>query len=79
MNENIELILINIFGQDRPGLTSTLTGILAEHEANILDIGQADIHHTLSLGILFKTDRRQSGDILKELLFKASELNVNIK
>lgn len=79
MNENIELILINIFGQDRPGLTSTLTGILAEHEANILDIGQADIHHTLSLGILFKTDSRQSGDILKELLFKASELNVNIK
>ena len=66
MENNIELILINISGQDRPGVTSALTEILANYEANILDIGQADIHHTLSLGILFKTDSRRSGDILKE-------------
>ena len=79
MENNIELILINISGQDRPGVTSALTEILANYEANILDIGQADIHHTLSLGILFKTDSRRSGDILKELLFKASELGVNIR
>ena len=53
MEKDIELILINISGEDRPGLTSALTEILAKYEANILDIGQADIHHTLSLGILF--------------------------
>lgn len=76
---NTELILINIFGQDRPGVTSALTEILAKYEADILDIGQADIHHTLSLGILFKTDGSKSGEILKQLLFKASELGVNIK
>ena len=70
--KNIELILINISGQDRPGVTSALTEILAKYEADILDIGQADIHHTLSLGILFKTDSSRSGEILKELLFKAS-------
>ena len=57
MEKDIELILINISGEDRPGLTSALTEILAKYEANILDIGQADIHHTLSLGILFKTNR----------------------
>lgn len=79
MTDNIELILVNISGEDRPGLTSALTSILAEYEADILDIGQADIHHTLSLGILFKTDSGRSGEILKELLFKASELNVNIR
>lgn len=78
MND-IELILINISGQDRPGVTSALTEILAKYETTILDIGQADIHHTLSLGILFKTDNRRSGDIMKELLFKASELGVNIR
>ena len=77
--KNIELILINISGQDRPGVTSALTEILAKYEADILDIGQADIHHTLSLGILFKTDSSRSGEILKELLFKASELGVNIR
>ena len=79
MEKDIELILINISGEDRPGLTSALTEILAKYEANILDIGQADIHHTLSLGILFKTNSGRSGDIMKELLFKASELNVTIK
>ncbi len=79
MSGNIELILINISGQDRPGMTSALTDILARYEADILDIGQADIHHTLSLGILFKTSEDRSGFIMKELLFKASEIGVNIR
>lgn len=75
----LELILINISGQDHPGVTSALSEILARYDAGILDIGQADIHHTLSLGILIKTDSSVSGNIMKELLFKASELNVNIR
>ena len=44
MNEKVEIIQINISGEDKPGLTSTLTGILAGYEAFILDIGQANIH-----------------------------------
>ena len=78
MNNDIELILINISGMDKPGVTSALTDVLAKYEADVLDIGQADIHHTLSLGILFKTSSQKSGYILKELLFNASELDVNI-
>ncbi len=74
-----ELILINITGVDRPGVTSALTGILGRYNASILDIGQSTIHHYLSLGILIKTDSETSGHILKELLFKASELNLNIR
>lgn len=74
-----ELILINISGQDRPGVTSALTDILGKYDASILDIGQADIHHTLALGILFKTTSDTSGDIMKELLFKAAEMNVQIR
>ncbi len=76
---NIELILINITGNDRPGVTSALTDILARYDAQILDIGQADIHHSLSLGILFRTDSERSGDILKDLLFKCYELSVQIR
>lgn len=76
---NLELILINISGYDRPGVTSALTAILAKYDAAILDIGQADIHHTLSLGILFKTYSNVSGEIMKDLLFKAYELNVKIR
>ncbi len=75
-----EIILINISGDDKPGVTTAITGILGAYNATILDIGQADIHHTLSLGILFKmTDDAQSGNILKEVLFKCSELNVNVR
>ena len=78
--ENIkeEQILIRLTGQDRPGLTASVMGILAQYDAQILDIGQADIHRTLSLGILIRIDELHSGQVLKELLFKASELNVNI-
>ena len=73
-----EQILVGITGQDRPGLTASFMDILARHDANILDIGQADIHSTLSLGILFRIGEQQSGQVMKELLFKATELGVNI-
>lgn len=81
MNENTrkeEQILIEITGKDRPGLTASVMEILARRDAKILDIGQADIHSTLSLGILIRIDELNSGQVMKELLFKATELGVNI-
>lgn len=75
----IEIIQVNISGEDKPGLTTALTDILARYEAFILDIGQANIHKSLTLGILFKTTTEKSGFIMKDLLFKASELGVQIK
>ena len=79
MTENNELILLNIHGNDRPGVTAALTEILAKNNAIILDIGQADIHNNLSLGILFQCVGNNSGNLLKELLFKSYELDVNIR
>lgn len=79
MGQKDEIILININGADRPGVTAALTEILAKNNAVILDIGQADIHNNLSLGILFQSCEGNSGDILKELLFKSYELDVNIR
>ena len=52
--------------------------ILACYNAHVLDIGQADIHSTLSLGILIRIDEQGAGQVMKELLFKATELGVNI-
>lgn len=78
-SEKIEIIQINISGEDKPGLTSSLTGILACHDAFILDIGQSNIHQSLTLGILFMTTPERSGQIMKELLFKASEMNISIR
>ena len=79
MGQKDEIILINTNGTDRPGVTAALTEILAKNNAVILDIGQADIHNNLSLGILFQSSEGNSGDILKELLFKSYELDVNIR
>ena len=47
-----ELLLINITGPDKPGLTSKITAILADARISVLDIGQAVIHNHLSLGML---------------------------
>lgn len=83
MNQSLqqkeEQILVRITGQDRPGLTASVMSILARYGARVLDIGQADIHSTLSLGLLIRMDEAHSGQVMKELLFKATELNVNIR
>ncbi len=79
MGQTNEIILIKISGEDRPGVTSSLTAILARYDATILDIGQADIHNSLSLGILFKSKQSDSGNILKEILFKSNELGVGVR
>lgn len=74
-----EIIQVNIYGTDKPGLTTALTDILARYDAFILDIGQANIHQSLALGILFSTESDKSGFIMKDLLFKASELGVQLR
>ena len=76
--EGKEQIIVRINGLDRPGLTAAIMEILARYGTQVLDIGQADIHNTLSLGILIRTDETCSGQVMKDLLFKASELGVNI-
>ena len=73
-----EQILIRITGKDRTGLTASVMEILARYDAQILDIGQADIHSSLSLGILIRISAKSSGQVMKELLFKATELGVAI-
>ncbi len=69
-----EQILIRISGEDRVGLTASIMAILAKYDAQILDLGQADIHSTLTLGILIRIDEQHSGQVMKELLFKITEL-----
>jgi phosphoserine phosphatase len=46
------VLLLTISGEDKPGLTAGITAILADHGVNVMDIGQAVIHATLSMGML---------------------------
>lgn len=75
-----EIILINISGDDKPGVTTSVTEILATYHCNILDIGQAVIHDTLSLGILAEmTEEAESSPVLKDVLFCVHELGMTVR
>jgi phosphoserine phosphatase len=75
-----EIILINIAGDDRPGVTSTITSILADHQVNILDIGQAVIHDNLSLGLLVEVPAgAEAASILKDILFRTHEMGMQVR
>ena len=47
-----DILLINVSGEDKPGVTSTLTKLLSQFHVSVLDIGQAVIHDQLNLAIL---------------------------
>lgn len=75
-----EIILISISGEDHEGVTASITQILGRYDATILDIGQTNLHHFLTLGILFKIDdTAHSGDLLKELLFRCTALGMQVR
>ena len=75
-----EIIMINIAGDDRPGVTSTITGILADHDVTVLDIGQAVIHDTLSLGLLVEMPAgSEAANILKDILFRCHEMGLQVR
>ncbi len=77
---NREVILLNITGEDKPGITSSLTGVLAQYNIPVLDIGQAVIHDNLNLGMLFEVPHgSKSSAVLKDILFKAYELGVQAR
>lgn len=75
----IELVLIRVSGADKPGLTANITAILAQYKVTILDIGQAEIHDSLSLGILAAIpSTAESAPVLKDVLFKAHEIGLTV-
>ena len=74
------VLLINITGHDKTGVTHSLTRVLAEFNARILDMGQAVIHDALTLGILVElTDNMRSCPLMTELLLQAHEVGVQIR
>src|SRR5947209_3728991 len=74
------IILINISGDDRPGLTSSLAKILAGYKVRILDIGQAVVHEALALGMLIEVpDGHDFTPLKKDLIVRAHDLDLKIK
>ena len=75
-----EIVLIDISGRDRAGITMGLTDVLARYDVTILDIGQSVIHNTLALGLLVELPDDSGGcPVFRELLFKAHELGLDLR
>jgi phosphoserine phosphatase len=68
-----ETFLIHFSGRDRPGLIAQLTAILAGYSTCVLDIGQAVVHETLSLGLLVEVPRDPGFAGLQQALTAESE------
>jgi phosphoserine phosphatase len=69
-------VLITVTGPDRTGVTSTLTGILAEQGASLHDIEQVVVQGQLTLCLLVGIPGTR--DVLKELLFAAKQLGMDL-
>ena len=75
-----EVVLIKVTGEDKPGVTASITSILAQYGVTILDIGQAEIHDNLSLGILAEIPTSaESAPVLKDVLFRSHELGMSVR
>src|SRR3954471_11919667 len=75
-----EILLLHVTGEDRPGLTATLTSILAQHDIQILDVNQTVIHRTLLMGMLVRIPGSvESTNVLKDLLFAAHHAGLQLR
>jgi phosphoserine phosphatase len=80
MREDKKLLVVTISGPDRPGITAALTQVLMKHHVEIVEIEQASLQKILGLYFLLDLgDTRESKDsVIKDLLFEASQLNLNL-
>jgi phosphoserine phosphatase len=74
------ILLLHVTGEDRPGITATLTTILGQQNIEILDINQTVIHKTLLLGMLVRIPPTvESTSVLKDLLFTAHHSDLRLR
>jgi phosphoserine phosphatase len=74
------ILLLHVTGEDRPGITASLTRILGQQHIEILDINQTVIHKTLLLGMLVRIPPAvESTAVLKDLLFTAHHADLQLR
>lgn len=80
MKEGKNLLMVNVSGQDRPGITATLVRVLIEHNVEVVDIEQASLQNLLGLYLLLDLSKASDSkdSVIKDLLFEASKLNLTL-
>jgi phosphoserine phosphatase len=74
------ILLFHVTGEDRPGITATLTRIMGASRIEVLDINQTVIHKTLLLGMMIRIPPTvESTSVLKDLLFAAHHADLRLR
>lgn len=73
-------VLVTVAGSDAPGITANLTGIIAQANAQLLDIEQVVVQGqlTLCLVIAVPSEHGRGSTVIKDLLFAAKELGLEL-
>lgn len=75
--EHPDRIVLHIAGIDRPGVTAKLMGIIAEENAELVDIGQSVLHGYLMLSAIVNIP--QNSRALRRILFGVNELGLRLE
>ncbi|MFT4634312.1 MAG: phosphoserine phosphatase [Arenicella sp.] len=74
------IILLNISGEDRIGLSADFYSVIEKIDVRILDIGQSVIHNHVSQGMLLQLPvEKNSGQLKWQLLQQAESLGLKVK
>jgi phosphoserine phosphatase len=75
-----QILRINVSGHDRPGVSASISAILANYEVDVLDIGEAVIHDQLGLALLVEIPpSAESSPLVKDILFRTHELGLQVR
>jgi phosphoserine phosphatase len=75
-----QILRINVSGHDRPGVSASISAILANYEVDVLDIGEAVIHDQLGLALLIEIPpSAESSPLVKDILFRTHELGLQVR
>ncbi len=75
--EHPDRIVLHIAGADRPGVTARLTEIIAEENADLVDIGQSVLHGYLMLSAII--DMPPASNALRKMLFAVADLGLRLE
>ncbi|MCT7366654.1 MULTISPECIES: phosphoserine phosphatase SerB [Mycobacteriaceae] len=72
-------VLITVTGLDKPGVTSTLFGVLSRHNIELLNVEQVVIRGRLTLGVLVAVPAEVAGEVLRSDVQQAiGELGLDV-
>lgn len=81
MNQADKRVLVTVTGADTPGITASLTRVIADNGAALLDIEQVVVQGQLILALLLGVDSTPAhGEpVLKDLLFTAKKMGLDLQ